>query len=663
MISRLLIFFPILIGSICSHAQLTPVVFEGEDICLRGEWNLVMNSFLSHNETKESKESVKINVPSTWNNVIWNNEEVGPFGYGTYFKTIVIGDATTSSDLAIEVPEVSIAYRLFANEKLIGQVGSPGKSKSQTQPKIDFRVFDFKANPGDTVTLIFQISNFSNKSGGLWYAPKVDYKKDLYQRIDLNRSLKLIILGCILIGALFQLSIFLRRQREKSAFYFFLISLSLSMLLITRGDLPIMDLFPETNWVILKKTLYLSIVLIGPANALFLRETFPRFFNRRLVDWMKIIAVSLSIFIVLVSPRITYSIIPYYHGYNVFIGIFLFISLSRAAIANRFGARFLLVGYTAAFVAVLHDILSSNYVIPGYSFDMMHVGVAFYILQLMFVLAGRYLFVLEGKEQLSSHLEKVNKELEEMVERRTKALKDKNKIIELKNAELEKAMQEKDDLMAVVAHDLKAPLSSIQGISNLMKSDLKGQTAEFNQMIQKVTLDGRAMIENLTELKVFEQDDFKVNKSSVDLGDFFEQKKIAFQSQADKKDIKLHSTLDLGVEEILTDSNMLGRITDNLLSNAIKFSSNGGQVYLNCCCTTNALELSIEDNGPGFNEEDKAKVFKKFQRLSARPTAGESSAGLGLSIVKTLVEKLGGSIDLESEKGSGAKFTVSIPHN
>ncbi|MEO9485149.1 MAG: sensor histidine kinase [Ekhidna sp.] len=660
MIQRLLILFPILFGSLSSHAQETPIIFEGDEIYLKGEWNLVMNSFLSYPETTKSPDKAEIDIPSTWNNVIWNGEKVGSFGFGTYYKTIVIGEDISTQYLAIEVPEVSIAYRLYANEKLIGQVGVPGKNKSQTRPKIDFQVYDFEIHAGDTVTFTFHISNFSNQSGGLWYAPKLAYKKDLQEKIDLNRSLKLIIIGCILIGALFQLSIFLRKRNEKSAFYFFLICLSLSMLLVTRGDLPIIDLFPKTSWVALKKTLYLSIILIGPVNALFLRETFPKFFHKKIANGMGVLALALSLFTLVVSPRITYSIIPFYHVYNVFIGIYLFVCLVRAAIANRFGARFLLVGYLAAFLAVLHDLLSSNYVIPAFSFDMMHAGIAFYILQLMFMLTGRYLFALEGKEQLSAHLEKVNKELEEMVDRRTKALKDKNEIIELKNAELEQAMKEKDHLMAVVAHDLKAPLSSIQGISELMKSDLKGQTAEFNEMIKKVTVDGRAMIENLTELKVFEQDDFEVNKSSFDLADFFEQKKIAFHQLAEKKDIQLNASLDLSNKQVISDSNVLGRITDNLLSNAIKFTSRGGKVDFNLSNKNGMLVLCVEDNGLGFNDKDKTKVFQKFQRLSSRPTAGESSAGLGLSIVKTLVEKLGGTIALESEKGKGAKFTVSI---
>ncbi len=657
---RFIILFPILIGSISTLAQ-TPTIFEGEEISLNGEWNLVMNEFLFYDDIKNQTQFTKISVPSTWNDIVWEGEKVGPYGYGTYYRSIVINEGSSSSEFAIEVPEVSISYRLFANETLIGQVGIPGKNQDHATPKIDYKVFDFDASPGDTVTLIFHISNFSNRSGGLWYAPKVDHRKALAERVELNKSIKLIIIGCILIGALFQLSTYLRRPSEKSAIYFFLVCVSLVMLLLTRGDLPLLDIFPSTSWVVLKKTMYLSIFLIGPANALFLRDNYKQYFNKQIVDGLTIMAIVLSTIAIVLSPRITYSIVPYYHGVNVFIGMFLFVSLIRAAIAHKFGARFLLLGYLAAFMAVLYDILASNYVVPGYSFEMMHVGTAIYILQLMFMVTGRYLYALEGKEQLSAHLEKVNKELEDMVGRRTKALKDKNEIIELKNSELQKALKEKDHLMAVVAHDLKAPLSSIQGISDLMRSDLKGQNAEFNEMIKKVTLDGRAMIESLTELKVFEQDDFEIDKSNFDLKEFFEQKKFAFQPLAEKKDITLNATLDLGRNEALSDPNLFGRITDNLLSNAIKFTPKGGKVDFSISNKNEILVLTVSDNGLGFNETDKKKVFQKFQRLSSRPTAGESSTGLGLSIVKTIVEKLGGTIGLESEKERGATFTVSIP--
>ncbi|MEP2850471.1 sensor histidine kinase [Ekhidna sp.] len=649
--------------SISGFAQNQSFDYNGKVIPLRGDWSLVMGSFLSYKEVLEDSSATQIQVPGTWNDVKWNEVSIGPYGYGTYYTTVILDKTIKNQTLALDVSEISLAYQLYINDQFIGQVGTPGTSKENTDPKIDAEVFEFNASPGDTLALIFHISNFSHESGGLWYEPKIGPSDKVLRKHDLNKFITLIMIGCILIGGVFQLYIFLRKQTEKSGLYFSLVCLTIIMLMISRGSMPIMDLFPNTSWVVLKKIVYLAVFLIGPSNALFLREIFPRYFNKYIINSMAIIGLVLFCFTLLVSPRISYALVPYHHVYNILIGIYLFIVLIKTAIDNKFGARFLLIGYLSGFFAVLHDILSSQYIIPGYSFSMIHVGILLYMLQLMALLGGRYLFALEGKEQLSNHLKKVNKELEEIVARRTKALKDKSDIIELKNAELEKAIKEKDHLMAVVAHDLKAPLSSIQGISDLMKSDLKGQTAEFNEMIKKVSIDGREMIDNLTELKTYEQSDFKVTKTVFKLPDFFEQKKITYELIAENKEINLRSKLSSRRKKILSDSNMLGRIADNLLSNALKFTQKGCIVNFLISVKKGNLILIVSDNGPGFSEKDKDSIFKEFQKLSARPTAGESSAGLGLSIVKTLVDKLEGSIELESEKGDGAKFTVTIPLN
>jgi signal transduction histidine kinase len=106
---------------------------------------------------------------------------------------------------------------------------------------------------------------------------------------------------------------------------------------------------------------------------------------------------------------------------------------------------------------------------------------------------------------------------------------------------------------------------------------------------------------------------------------------------------------------------MFSRILDNLLSNAIKFSNNGGKVGLNVEITGRILRIRIKDSGPGISQEDQKKLFQPFQRLSARPTAGEASSGLGLSIVKSLSTKLGGTITCQSEIGEGAQFVLELP--
>ena len=102
----------------------------------------------------------------------------------------------------------------------------------------------------------------------------------------------------------------------------------------------------------------------------------------------------------------------------------------------------------------------------------------------------------------------------------------------------------------------------------------------------------------------------------------------------------------------------LGRIVDNLLSNAIKYTLRGKKVFMSLTGSDHDFSIKIRDQGQGFTEADQEKMFRKFQKLSAQPTAGESSTGLGLSIVKNLVDKMNGKISFESRKDIGSEFTV-----
>ncbi len=635
---------------------------ENHKVALRGEWNLVMNEFLDHDEALANDDFIKAPVPGTWNELEWNGEQIGPYGYGTYYKKVII-DQKSARSLAIEVSEISLAYRLFINNELIGQRGVPGISLEKEHPKMDHGIFDFKANTQDTITIIFHVSNFRHESGGVWYAPYLGTETELRADHDFNKGITLIIVGSFIIGAFFQLYVFFRRREEKFGLYFFLGSVSLIMLTISRGEMLLLDFFPNTSWIVLKKVLYLSIFTLAAFNGLFLMELFPKYFHRRIIQAMVVIALAASLFTFIAPPKLVYVLIPPYHAYNGVVGIYMLWSLIRAAYANKFGARFLLVGYGAGFVTALHDMLSSQYIIQGYSFAMIHVGTIIYILQLLAVIAGRYIFALNGKEQLSNHLKKVNEELEEMIARRTKALREKNFIIETKNSELEKAMKEKDHLMAVVAHDLKAPFNTILSFSELMTDEVSGKAGEFNDIIIKVSQDGRKLIDNLTELKTYEQDSFKIEKEEIDVDTFFDEKCVSFSKLAEEKEISFQSNLDKDFNIIKCNKSVLGRIVDNLLSNAVKFTSSQGNVEFTFKVTDDHFVVQVKDNGPGFSDSDKEKAFEKFQKLSARPTAGESSTGLGLSIVKILTEKLNGSIELISEPNQGSEFIITIPNS
>lgn len=216
--------------------------------------------------------------------------------------------------------------------------------------------------------------------------------------------------------------------------------------------------------------------------------------------------------------------------------------------------------------------------------------------------------------------------------------------------------------MNIVAHDLKSPLNRIKGLTDLIEmSGLKmdDDQRKYLSLIKDSTRSGLELIVDLLDVNSLEVNR-EPNFSIFDLNLFLTDRVHSFRQHALAKqiDIKFESqTKDL----VFLDQEYLSRILDNLLSNAIKFSSKNSVIEMKLGERDGFFFISIKDQGPGFTEEDKKFLFQKFKKLSARPTAGESSNGLGLAIVKTLVDRLEGKIELTSQPGKGSEFFIQFP--
>ena len=128
---------------------------------------------------------------------------------------------------------------------------------------------------------------------------------------------------------------------------------------------------------------------------------------------------------------------------------------------------------------------------------------------------------------------------------------------------------------------------------------------------------------------------------------------------AKRKNIVINVS-DYGKENVLADRFYLTQVVENLISNAIKFSEQGSEILLSIIKHEHHVRIVVKDEGPGLSKEDGSKVFKKFQQLSTKPTGGEETVGLGLSIVKKYTEMMGGSVSFSSKKGVGTEFYIDL---
>jgi signal transduction histidine kinase len=249
---------------------------------------------------------------------------------------------------------------------------------------------------------------------------------------------------------------------------------------------------------------------------------------------------------------------------------------------------------------------------------------------------------------LIERLEKTNETLELRVTQRT--------------AELSSANRAKDHFLGIASHDLKVPIAGVLGLIGLMKKDNSGRSksdVEYLDYIEDSCKNMQGLISNLLDINRIDRGETHIEKEAINVGDLLNSLKQVFSFQAEKKGITLKIATATGT--LSTDREALLRILENILSNAIKFSPQGKTVKVNVTRQDGMIRFEVMDEGPGISPEEIPDLFKRFKKHSNKPTGGEGSTGLGLSIAKELTVLLGGNISMTSQVGNGSVFIITLP--
>lgn len=271
-------------------------------------------------------------------------------------------------------------------------------------------------------------------------------------------------------------------------------------------------------------------------------------------------------------------------------------------------------------------------------------------------------FDLTIKEALYSYeqerkIEQFYADLEQKIVERTQELQEKNqKLLQLD--------QEKNEFLGIVAHDLKNPLSAIKSLSEEIERSIdkipQSQLLKFINIIQIASRQMFNLINNLLDVNTIESGKISLSCQPLNILPIIYSLLDMYQDRATEKQITLHFSNELQEEIVFADENIVGQILDNLISNAIKYSPYCKNIYVRTYTQEGQIRCEICDEGPGLSVEDQRKLFGKFARLTPRPTGREHSTGLGLFIVKKLVELLDAKIWCASQVGQGTTFTLEF---
>lgn len=266
-------------------------------------------------------------------------------------------------------------------------------------------------------------------------------------------------------------------------------------------------------------------------------------------------------------------------------------------------------------------------------------------------------------------LRRTQRTLEHLVELRTTDVQSQKEQLEAYNRELLRAneslretVEEKSRLLGMAAHDLKNPLFGIRALSEIVleTESLSAKSEKKLNLIRESADETLHLIDGLlTSAAASSQtgNDWE----ALDVAELVRWVVQSFEPQAVRKDQTIHCRVPEEASVVLGDKRRLREALNNLISNALKYSPPGEAVNVVVERDEEFVRVAVADAGPGLSEMDKERMFAPFQRLSARPTGGEGSSGLGLYIVKQIVELHDGSIEVETEPGKGSTFTLVLP--
>jgi len=289
----------------------------------------------------------------------------------------------------------------------------------------------------------------------------------------------------------------------------------------------------------------------------------------------------------------------------------------------------------------------------------------------IFVLSGLIALLLyrnnRNKQRVNQLLEEQNAEIlrqQTQINTQRENIVLQNTELERKNNELSFLNEEKNHLIGIVAHDLRNPLSQIKGLVNVLQmSEEDGNVEEKNEYMRliKNAIDRMAtMINKTLDVNAIDSQKLNLIKEKQNISTIVNAVANDFEDTAKAKSIEIIRQIEPEIIAANLDGNYLTQIFENLISNAIKYSPQDAKVIIKTYKSDFHVRVEVQDEGQGISEDDKKRMFGKFQQLSAKPTKGETSIGLGLSIVKKYVDAMEGKVWCESELGKGATFIVEF---
>ena len=425
----------------------------------RGMWHFSWRQLLppdGASRKAENEPPALIELPGAWNGRPVNGRELPGEGYATYGLRVLLDKGAASRMLALKIPDIFTASRVFVDGHELLSRGVPGTGPESSVPGVKPGIAQFKPS-GPELDIAIQVSNFHHNTGGIPELIVLGTAESILHAREFNVAFELFLFGSIIVMSLYHFFIFSLRPSDRSSLFFALSCLCLAVFDLVNGEIFLMSLFPGASWgfraMAVVTSFYLSVVFFMR----FTHSLFPDIIPNWLVRSIDISGSAFTVIALATPARISSMTAPYFQVITLAAIIIVLALLFRALAARREGVPLYLLGMLVMFAAALNDILHDNGII--YTGYIVPFGLFIFIVLQSFLLSIRFTRSFFAVEKLTAELGDLNRALAQRVEERTEELQATLDELESMNDSLVSTNRSLEEARRVAVNDIEMAVS------------------------------------------------------------------------------------------------------------------------------------------------------------------------------------------------------------
>ncbi|MBN1798324.1 MAG: response regulator [Spirochaetales bacterium] len=613
-------------------------------ISLDGEWEFYWMKLYDPddftNKTVDEK-PLYFNFPGIWNDYrLPNGDTLPKDGYAT-FRLIIEDSGVINEDYAIEISYMATSYKFYVNDRLFLANGNVGRDASTSIPQFMPKNKRLHINNKNEIQLVLQVSNFGYLWGGvneIILAEKNMLENQCFLKLLING----ILIGMILIIGIYHLCLFFLFKKEKANLIFGICCLLVGIRYLSTEHY-ISTIFSNLDvWEYVMKINFGTFVLGPLLLAFFLQRLYPEEFNLLVLKIMMAFGLLFILPVLFFPGSIYINLIdtPYKIIFVLYFLYFIFV-ICRAVYKKRLGALPFLIGFIFLFLCSVNDMLHSSKIIM--TVDLLAFGFLTLVLSQSIVLSIKVSMAYNEVDQLNRNLEK--------------KVKERTMELELSKKHIEKINEEKTNFFINVTHEIKTPLTLIRNYLErcINKFGKKSDLLIIKQNVQKIEHD----MVNFFDLEKFNKGlEIYQHDKKVDFSNFLKSKILLFKETASNKNIKIRKNIENNIF-IRIDPYALDRIINNLIDNAIRYTDENGVINIILNDDKESVELIIQDTGMGIPKNQLPYIFEPYFQANHKKMNSQG-IGLGLSIVKKIIDQINAEILVKSKANEGSEFMINF---